>query len=383
MTEYAELHCHSFFSLLDGASSPEALVETAHTLGLRALALTDHDSLAGVVRFWRAARRLDFHAILGAEVTLEDGCHLTLLAETQAGYANLCRLITASRLDQLHWDGKAATWPGKIEPALSWARLAETNGGLIALSGCPRGAVATPLLTHNQDAAHTALEKLLDAFGPQRLYIELQHHPLPHADYLNRALCDLARRYQLPLVATGNTHYAKQSASRLRDAFCAIRHNETLTAARRAGHLPLNSSYALTAPHIMARHYVERPQALQNSLAIAERCQVSLDFSGRRLPTFPTPAGQSEFQYLYQLCHDKLAPRYPQLHGPVLKQLAHELDIIERAGLAGYFLIVWDIVKQARRQGHPLPRAWLGGQFDCGLSAGHYQHRPTALQPAL
>ncbi|NJN83656.1 MAG: PHP domain-containing protein [Caldilineaceae bacterium] len=130
MTEYAELHCRQFFSLLDGASSPEALVARAKILGLRGLALTDHDSLAGAVRFWRAAQNAELHALIGAEVTLEDGHHLTLLAENQQGYANLCQLISASRMDHLLDDTEA--WLGKVEPALSWSRLDGLSAGLIA-----------------------------------------------------------------------------------------------------------------------------------------------------------------------------------------------------------------------------------------------------------
>ncbi|MCB0187933.1 MAG: PHP domain-containing protein, partial [Caldilineaceae bacterium] len=154
MTEpaYAELHCHSYFSLLDGASSPEALVDEAHRLGLTALALTDHDSLAGAVRFQSAAEQQGLHAIFGAEVTLATGHHLTLLAETQQGYANLCRLVSTARLDQLPTDDNAP-WPGKVVPALTWNRLAQQRAGLIALTVCRLGPVASPLLAGDPEEA--------------------------------------------------------------------------------------------------------------------------------------------------------------------------------------------------------------------------------------
>lgn len=348
MTEYAELHAHSWFSLLDAASSPEALVERAREVGLHSLALTDHDSLAGAVRFSQAAKRANLHGIIGAEVTLEHGCHLTLLAETQTGYANLCRLITAGRLDSLSPDDE---WAGKTEPSLRWGRLAEHTRGLIALTGCKRGPVAAALLAEDVEQARRRLSDLRDLFGPDHLFVELQHHAQPDDDRRMRGLCELAYELVLPVVATQNVHYAERRSSRLRDAMLAIRHLETLDEARRAGHLPLNSNAYLRSPAEMARLFRERPDAIENTVRIADRCQATIDFSMRRLPHFATPNGSSEFAYLYELCHDNLPRRYPDLRPPVLKQLAHELDIIERAGLAGYFLIVWDIMRFGREQG--------------------------------
>jgi error-prone DNA polymerase len=334
MTDYAELHCHSHFSLLDGASSPESLVEQAVALGLHSLALTDHDSLAGAVPFWMAAQRAGLHALLGAEVTLVGHHHLTLLAETQTGYANLCRLITASRMDQL--EGQE-TWPGKVQPSLSWERLAAHKAGLIALSGCRRGPIAE-------------IKRLLDIFGRCHLYVELQRHALPDDDRRIRRLLETAHSLDLPIVAANNVHYAKRQASRLRDALIAIRHNRSLHEAQRAGLLPANSNYALADPVEMAIRFRETPEAIANTLHIAERCHVSLDFSARRLPLFPTPAGRTEYDYLYELCHENLRRRYPDIYRDVISQLARELEIIDRAGLCGYFLIVWDIIREARER---------------------------------
>jgi len=335
MTEYAELHCHSYFSLLDGASSPEALVTRAHEIGVRALALTDHDSLAGAIRFWTAAKRVGLPAIIGAEVTMADGCHLTLLAETQKGYANLCKLLTAARMEK-------SAGAGKVPPALAWSILANHTTGLIVLSGCRQGPIARPLLQRQPEQALAAAHHLLDLFGCQQLYLEVQQHGLPDDDWLNQQILTFAYQLDLPPVATNNVHYAQRHGSRLRDALLAIGQNQPLTANR----LPYNGTYHLTVPP-----FDLHSAAMRNTLAIAERCQASLDFSHHRLPTFPTPDGLSEFAYLYQLCHANLSQRYPRLTPRVLKQLAHELDIIERAGLAGYFLIVWDIIQFARANG--------------------------------
>ena len=199
-------------------------------------------------------------------------------------------------------------------------------------------------------------------FGPGQLFLELQHHDRPDDDRLLRRLLALNRREGLPLVATHNVHYATPDQGMLRDVLIAVRHNQTLTAARQAGHLPHNSNYALPAPAAMARRFAQRPDALANTLAIAERCQVTLDFSARRLPVFDpaafaelppgcTQPPVSAFALLYELCHINLPLRYPRLRPQVIQQLAHELAVIDQAGLAGYFLVVWDIIRFARRQG--------------------------------
>ena len=379
---YAELHAHSFFSLLDGASSPEALVACAHEFGLKALALTDHNSLAGAIRFWKAAQGADVHPTFGAEVTMPDDQHLTLLAENQEGYAMLCRLLTAAHLSPplgpfprprrsrdlgAGSEGKGIPagqgtptadsgtmtidpklWPGKGKPVVTWELLEQHRRGLLVLTGCRRGPVAMLLRLRQPEQAKAMAGRLRDIFGPEQVWIELQHHYLPEDNRLVRALLQVSRSLNLPCVATNNVHYTTRSESRLRDALIAIDQNLTLTDARRAGHLPYNSNYYLAAPQEMAVRFAELPDALRNSVLIAQRCQVSLDFSQHRLPTFAVPGGASEFEYLYQLCHSGLPKRYPQLKPTVLKQLAHELSVIEQAGLAGYFLIVWDIVRFAR-----------------------------------
>lgn len=371
-TGYAELHAHSFFSLLDGASSPEALVTHAQALGYRHLALTDHSSLAGAIRFWKAARQAGIHPIFGAEVNLAvpgaedptpgvdqvenasrsmDSYHLTLLAENQTGYASLCRLLTLTHLRGTPPQMDPKTWPGKQPPLVTWDMLHEHRSGLLALAGCRRGPVAIALLQHQPEQAHAAAARLRDIFGKGQTWVEMQHHSVPDDDRLVRSLLRVARALEMPYVATNNVHYTLRSGSRLRDALIAIDQNMTLTEARRGGYLPYNSNYYLASPGEMAVRFAELPQALRHTLAIAERCQVSLDFSQHRLPAFTDTHGETEFEYLYELCHAGLPKRYPTLKPNVLKQLAHELSVIEQAGLAGYFLIVWDIVRFSREHG--------------------------------
>ncbi len=417
MTEYAELHAHSYHSLLDGASAPEDLAARAKALGLRALALTDHDSLAGLPRFLAAARREGLPALVGAEVSLEDGSHLTLLADSQTGYASLCRLISRSRLDALEAAGAIqsdrsardaalpqatvptppvrsspsvrsssaarsspsvrsssaarsspsvrsaeaarppladpAAWPGKLPARLGWERLAEGTAGLLCLSGCRRGPLAAPLLRERPAAARAAGGRLRELFGPDRLYVELQDAALPDSAALVARLRRLARELELPVVASHNVHHAEPAGARLRAALIAIDHNLSLGRARAAGLLPANAVQCLQSATAMARRFGECPEALAAGLAIAERCRFDWDLGPLRLPPFlpPSDGPPQAFARLYQLCHAQLGRRYPELGPAVLKQLAHELAVIDQAGLADYFLIVHDIVGFARGEG--------------------------------
>jgi len=337
---YVELHCHSYFSLLDGASSPEALVERAVALGYPALALTDHNGLYGAVRFWRAAQEHGLKAIIGAEVSVNSEEHLTLLAETQSGYANLCRLVSTGQLA-----GQ------KGQPRLTVETLARHAQGILCLSGCRQGAVPRALLERNMERAHRAAAQLREAFGPDRFWIEIQRHYLPTDTRLTAALTSLARKLDIGLVATNNVHYASRSGQRLHDVLTCVRHHATLPEALGAGLLHPNSEQFLKSPVEMAALYPDLPEAMRNTLHIAERCEVSLDFTAQRLPAFPVPGGHTPGSYLRHLCEQGLARRFNPITPRARAQLVHELAVIERMGLAGYFLVVWDIVRFAREQG--------------------------------
>jgi error-prone DNA polymerase len=358
--EYVELHCHSYFSLLDGASSPEALVEQAVALGYPALALTDHQGLYGIVRFWQAAREKGLKPIAGAEVNLvakeqEQDHHLTLLAETQRGYANLCRLLSigqAAPPDAAAEEGWADKCWQKGHAPLSWEDLAGHAAGLLCLSGCRRGPVASALLAGDQATARRAASRLEQIFAG-RFWIEVQRHYLPDDGRLAAALVVLARRMDLELVATNDVHYARREGQRLHDLLTCIRHHTTLPEALAAGLLHPNSERFLKPPGEMAGRFGDLPEALRSTLEIAARCQVSLDFTAQRLPVFGVPPGHTVDSYLRHLClaalhgGQKIEPVTLQARA----QLDHELGVIGRMGLAGYFLVVWDIVQFARRQG--------------------------------
>ncbi len=349
--EYVELHCHSYFSLLDGASSPEALVEQAMALGYPALALTDHQGLYGIVRFWQAAREQGLKPLVGAEVNMagaEQGHHLTLLAETQKGYANLCRLLSI---------GQAASTGGLTEgkwqkghALLSWDDLAGHAEGLLCLSGCRQGAVASALLAGNEAEAHRAAGRLRQIFGGG-FWIEVQRHYLSDDGRLAAALVALARRMGVDLVATNDVHYARREGQRLHDVLTCIRHHTSLPEALAAGLLHPNSERFLKSPGEMAGLFGGLREALRSTLEIAARCEVSLDFAAQRLPTFGVPPGHTVDSYLRHLCLAALPLKIEPVTPQARAQLDHELGVIGRMGLAGYFLVVWDIVQFAREQG--------------------------------
>ncbi len=337
--QYVELHCHSYFSFLDGASSPEALIERAATLGYQALALTDHNGLYGAIRFWQAAIRRGIKPLVGAELTLADGNHLTILAETQMGYANLCRLISTAQLA-----GQ------KGQPELTWDTLAQHSRGLLCLSGCRKGAIASALLAKDRTAAYSAAERLYAIFA-DRFWIELHHHYLPTDATLLAESVALAQRLGIPYVATNNVHYAARPGQWLHDILTCVQYHTTLPEALASGLLHPNSELFLKAPEDMTTLFADLPQALRNTLCIAERCQVDLDFSRQQLPSFPVPAGHTSLSYLRALCEEGLQRKFAPVTSRARAQLAHELSVIEHTGLAGYFLVVWDIVRFARSQG--------------------------------
>ncbi len=336
---YVELHCHSYFSLLGGASSPEKLVERAAELGYRALALTDHDGLYGAVRFWRAAGERGIKPIIGAELTLAEGQHLTLLAETQRGYANLSRLISIGQLA-----GQ------KGQPRLTLDTVAAHTNGLLCLSGCRKGVVASRLLAKDRAAAYSTARRLREIFA-HRLWIELQRQYLPTDATLNAELVALARRLGIGCVATNNVHYAEPSGQPLYDVLTCIRQHTTLPEALAAGWLHPNSELFLKPPQEMTALFSDLPQAIRNTRQIAERCEVSLDFSKQQLPSFPVPRGHTPLSYLRALCEEGFGRKFEPITPRARAQLAHELAVIEHTGLAGYFLVVWDIVRYARSQG--------------------------------
>jgi error-prone DNA polymerase len=304
-----------------------------------ALSLTDHDGLYGAVRFVRAAQEAGIKPILGAEVTLSDESHLTLLAETRQGYANLCRLLTLA-----HWGQP------KGRARLARSDLAAHADGLIALSGCRRGEIPRLVAAGEKERALEVARGYARLFGSERFFIELQRHYHPGDLRLAGRLLTLADRVGLSAVATGNVHYLHPRQREVHDVLTCIRHHVTLEDAGEL--LRPNDEYHFRSPEEMAALFDRVPSVLESTLRISERCAPADTFlpgGPQTLPRFPLPKGRTANAFLRDRCLRALRERYPT--DPPWELLDKELAIITQMGLANYFLIVWDIVRFAHDAG--------------------------------
>ena len=426
---YAELHCHTNFSFLDGASAPDALVERAVELELSAVAVTDHGGLYGIVRFAAAAAVAGIHPVVGVELDLveaavpdphgivlpagrpvrrgrpspppsmpgsptpateglpgrprperarlpghrmvvkEDlrgigegqrGPHLVLLARNEAGYRSLCRIISRGNLDGT-----------KRVPRVSQAVLDANTEGIVALSGCRQGEIARRLLVGDRDGARRAAERFARRWGrgdgpaTSGFFLELSHHLLPDDDWLVGEAARLAAELGLPVVVTNDVHYARPEDREFADVLTAIAHGSSLDTLRDLRR-PDGESYLKSAAELLELppgdpSFVRAdPVAAGAWLAgiataaeLAASCRVSLAFEQYRFPGFPVPTGETPFSHLVELCQAGARRRYHPLTLAVVRQLAHELDVIERTGLAEFFLICWDLMRFARERGIP------------------------------
>jgi len=338
---YIELHCHSAFSFLDGASLPEQLALTASQLGYAGLALTDHNGLYGSLAFAHEAKQLGLQAITGAELTLRDGSHVTLLAETPDGYANLCRLITEAHL------GSA----DRRDPRLDFASLEARHAGLIVLSGCRTGLLPRILMHEGVTAARAFAERCHAVFGAERFYVELQRNYVRGDRALTRSLMDVADAARLGVVASGNVHYHVRARHRLHDVLTAIRHRTTLDGSH--GVRRPNSEFYLRPPAEVAELFADCPDAVANTLALAERCR-AFDLTrdlGYGFPDFRGADRSPAPQALAELCRARLDERYPagsEPRGEAERRLAEELTLIEHHRLSGFFLVYHDLFDLAR-----------------------------------
>jgi error-prone DNA polymerase len=339
MNNYAELHCHSNFSILDGASRPEDLAARASEIGMPALALTDHDGLYGIIPFHKACLAAGLKPVIGAEMTLRNGGHITLLAKNNRGYSNLCRLITRAQLEHK-----------KGSPATDKKDLARYSGDLICLSGCRKGEITTLTASGRTEKAHEAARGYIDIFGRENFYVELQNNLYPEDKRTCHALVKLAKDLDLGYVATNNVHYATAEGHRLHDVLTCIRNRTTLD---KCDTLGLNSEFHLKSIKDMAELFPEYPEAISNTIAIADKCSADLDFSQYRFPDFPLPEGETAASYLAKLCRQKIHKKYADVNPEIEAKVNYELSLIEKLGLSGYFLVVWDIMDYAERNGIP------------------------------
>ncbi|MTE23797.1 error-prone DNA polymerase [Microbacterium sp. ZXX196] len=354
-TRYAELHAHSSFSFLDGASSPEALVEEAERLGLDALALTDHDGFYGAARFAEAAEHTSVRTVFGAELSFglpapqkgsadPVGEHLLVLARGEEGYHRLSRAITRAQLR-----GRE-----KGRPLYDLDELAEEAAGHWAiLTGCRKGAVGRALDLGTPDApqsaAEQALAELVARFGRGNVFVELTRRGDPLDDRRCDALAGLADAAGLPVVATGNVHYAAPERAPLAQAVAAIRATRSMDDLD--AWMPAHAAAHLRSGDEMARLFARWPGAVERAADLADELAFPLRQARPALPRQDVPEGHTPMSYLREIVWAAVPRRYPRLGEEDRRRIAHELDVIEQKDFPGYFLIVYDIVREARRRG--------------------------------
>jgi error-prone DNA polymerase len=336
MTGYAELHCHSYYSFHDGASSLEELLLRAKELGYRALAVTDHNNLCGAMRFAQLSHSLDIRGITGAELTLKGGYHLTLLAKDRQGYRNLCRLITAA-----HSTGERDN--PELPPDLVPAHAA----GLVALSGCPQGELPQLIAKSLFAEARSLIQKYSDWFGRDNYYLELQQN-LVHGDtQRNRKLLVLAKEMRVGVVAAGNVHYHIRDRHQLQDCLVAIRSCKRLEETHQER--KPNSEFYLRPIEELEALFRECPDALVNTLKIAEQCHLDLtkdlDYA---FPDYPAPEGYTAESYLEKLCQESAIRRYGSITSEVKTRLDQEFRLIGKYNLAGFLLMYHEVIKLGR-----------------------------------
>jgi error-prone DNA polymerase len=360
---YVELHARSAFSFLEGASTPEELASTCSTLGMSSMALLDRDGLYGAPRFYLAAQKIGVGAHIGAEVTCVDGWRYPLLVSSREGYTNLCRLITRMKLRTAKGEGAVET--GELE---------DFSGGLICLTGGDEGPLAHALRAGGKEKARKCLEQLCGVFGRNNIYVELQRHFSIDEERRNQIAIELARVLQLPVLATNGVCHALPAQREILDVFTCLRQHRVLSNAGRL--LSDNSERYLKSPLQMAALFADSPEAIANTRELAARLQFTLKDLGYKFPVYPTPNDQSQMDFLRDRTLEGMAHRYGSQNERAGVQVQRELAIIEKLDLAGYFLIVWDIVRFCREK-----NILVQGRGSAANSAVCYSLGITAVDP--
>jgi len=347
---YVELHAHSPYSLLEGASSIDELLLRAVAQGHRALALTDHEALYGAMEFARSAKEAGLRPITGLELTVaeQDGTrhHVTLLAETRQGYAHLCRL--SSRAFGLFQETQEGRETRRLDPVVPVEQLRTHAEGVILLTGCREGLVPRLVQAGQQREAEAALRRWVEWFGSDSVFVELQDNLVFGDAPRNHALVALAGRLGLPVLGTGDVHYHDPDRHRLQDVLVSIKHRQTLDESHRVRRP--NAEFYLRSPEEQARRFARyHPEAAANSVRIARRCTFDLtEDLGYRLPAPPVADGRSQIEELRRICEERLGQKYgPREREVAQARLDRELVLIEQNGLAGFFLVYHQVMQLA------------------------------------
>lgn len=350
---FAHLHVHTQYSLLDGFANIKKLIQKVKDMNMPAVAITDHGTMYGVIEFFNTARAAGVKPIIGLEAYLsargmtdrdvkldKTSSHLLLLAENAVGYQNLLKIASAAQLEGFYYF-----------PRIDRDFLAAHAEGLIATSGCMAAEIPRAIIDKGADVVRQKLDWYYNVFGPDNFFLELQQHNIPELQTINKALLSLGPRYQARYVATNDVHYINPEDWRYQDILLAIQTGSLINEPNRFR--MSDDTYYLRPPDEMARLFAEVPEALSNTLLIAERANVDLSSQGYHLPLFEVPEGQTTQSYLRELCEEGLIQRYgDRKNEPEVRQrLEYELKVIHEMGFDAYFLIVWDLCRYARDNG--------------------------------
>lgn len=350
MKDFVHLHLHSEYSLLDGACRIPKLVEQAAEMGMKSLAITDHGVMYGVIDFYKACKKAGIKPILGCEVytarrshtdkdprlDAEQG-HLILLAENNIGYRNLIKLVSLGFTDGFYY-----------KPRIDYDQLAEHSEGLIALSSCLAGDIPQMILQHEYERAKELALRLESIMGKGNFYLELQHNGLREQQLVNTQLIKLSQETGIPLVATNDVHYINKEDAKAQEILICIQTGKTIEDPDRL--MFETDAFYLKSPDEMWEHFEGCPQALENTLRIADRCNVEITFGELHFPSFDIPDGYTHYEYLKLQCDKGYKSRYGD-NDEHYKRLEYELSVISQMGYVDYFLIVWDFIRYARDNG--------------------------------
>ena len=347
---FVHLHCHSHYSLLDGLPKIPQLVKKAKEFKMPALALTDHGAMYGAIEFYQACLKAGIKPIIGVEAYIAPHSrfdkqakvdthpfHLVLLAKDKTGYQNLLKLTTLAHLEGFYY-----------KPRIDWELLEKYHEGLIALSACLQGEVARAILSNDPLKAEETILKYQKTFGPDNFYLELQDNPnIPEQRLVNEALVKFSEKLKIPVVATNDVHYLNPEDAEAQDILLCIQTKKKQSDTDRL--TMLGEDWSFSSPEKMTSAFSYLPQAVANSLKIAEQCNLEIELGKILLPRFEVPNQENPDNYLKKLCQDGLAKRYGnEITGEIKKRLDYELAIIEKTGFASYFLIVQDFVNWAK-----------------------------------
>ena len=349
---FAHLHVHTEYSLLDGASRVKELVRRTKELGMDSVAITDHGVMYGAVRFYKEAKAQGIHPVIGCEVYLAPGMrqeraevdgtryyHLILLAENETGYRNLVELISLANIEGYYY-----------KPRIDKELLRQYHEGIIALSACVAGEIPQAILRGNNERTEALIAEYVEIFGQDNFFLEIQDHGLPEEKTVNRALRELAKKYDIGLVATNDVHYVHADDSEFHDILLCVQTGRTINDPDRMRFS--GPDYYLKSEEEMTALFADYPEALENTARIAARCQVDFTFGELQLPFYPLPEHfESDDAYLRALCEERLSSRYADVTDEIRTRLDYELDVIHGMGYASYFLIVWDFINYARGHG--------------------------------